>query len=373
MRDRVTEEILIMLLPLVERGHPVEFILSPSHCGILRNEAADEEAVMARSLPQEGIPIWHVEFLTAVKRLCWEDVQEEAEGAYTARQAPFGVASTLFLVLTRASNRVFAQGAMRHLPSLRQACMRPADHKEPFCVGGAVPLTLRRRIHPDRLRNLHLACPRHLLVERQAADQRRPAQSVAESSRPSTIWRYTPDAPTLALQSLQKTSHVDSATAPPYSQEVPHAQVTTENVKRINEQKTDSAPPQAPMTAVALQPLRYGNPHQPLSPRQSTGGPAAHAAGMHPSSTTEHPTIWEHSLSHDSGIQERKNGHISTDGPQNSNEQWLQSMTKWKNSLFLITKKHHLYIRNSHSMNSLRTTALSCNTSWYHPAPLSTH
>ncbi|ESS60706.1 hypothetical protein TCDM_11751 [Trypanosoma cruzi Dm28c] len=31
-------------------------------------------------------------------------------------------------------------------------------------------------------------------------------------------------------------------------------------------------------------------------PRQSTGGPAAHAVGMPPSSTTEHPTIWEHPL-----------------------------------------------------------------------------
>ncbi|RNE95421.1 hypothetical protein TcG_13407 [Trypanosoma cruzi] len=40
---------------------------------------------------------------------------------------------------------------------------------------------------PDRLRNLHLACPRHLLVERRAAGQRRPAQSAAASSRPSTI------------------------------------------------------------------------------------------------------------------------------------------------------------------------------------------
>ncbi|RNC43863.1 hypothetical protein TcCL_NonESM06428 [Trypanosoma cruzi] len=29
-------------------------------------------------------------------------------------------------------------------------------------------------------------------------------------------------------------------------------------------------------------------------PRQSTGSPAAHAVGMPPSSTTEHPTIWEH-------------------------------------------------------------------------------
>ncbi|RNC47643.1 hypothetical protein TcCL_NonESM02408 [Trypanosoma cruzi] len=62
-----------------------------------------------------------------------------------------------------------------------------------------------------------------------------------------------------------------SATAPRSSKQVPHAQVTTENAKRINEQKTDNATLQAPMTAIALQPLLYGNLHQPLSPRRSTG------------------------------------------------------------------------------------------------------
>ncbi|EKG01136.1 hypothetical protein TCSYLVIO_007880, partial [Trypanosoma cruzi] len=36
--------------------------------------------------------------------------------------------------------------------------------------------------------------------------------------------------------------------------------------------------------------------------RQSTGGPAAHAVGMPPSSTTEHPNIWEHTLSHESTV-----------------------------------------------------------------------
>ncbi|RNC42202.1 hypothetical protein TcCL_NonESM08177 [Trypanosoma cruzi] len=62
-------------------------------------------------------------------------------------------------------------------------------------------------------------------------------------------------------------------------------------------------------------------------PRQSTGGPAAHAVGMPPSSTTEHPTIWN-TLSHDSTIQKGKTGHIATDSPQAINEQWLQSITK---------------------------------------------
>ncbi|RNC45479.1 hypothetical protein TcCL_NonESM04726 [Trypanosoma cruzi] len=54
MRDCATEEIWINLPSLVKRGHSVEFIFSPSHCGIPRNEAGDEEATIARSLPQEA-------------------------------------------------------------------------------------------------------------------------------------------------------------------------------------------------------------------------------------------------------------------------------------------------------------------------------
>ncbi|KAF8307035.1 hypothetical protein TcBrA4_0021020 [Trypanosoma cruzi] len=232
-------------------------------------------------------------------------------------------------------------------------------------------LTLKKQDRPDILRNLHLACPRHLLVERRAADQRRPAQAAAASSRSSTIWRHTPDALTLKLQSLQKASNVDRATAPRSSQQVPHAQFIAENVKRINEQKTDNAPQQAPMTAIALQPLLCCNPPA-AEPRQSTGGPAAHAVGMPPSSATEHPTIWEHTLSHDSTVQDGKTGHIATDSPQAINEQWLQSITKQ-----MLPFSQHRKTSPSHSqlptMNSLRNTALSCNTSSYHPGSLSTH
>ncbi|RNC35617.1 hypothetical protein TcCL_Unassigned01488, partial [Trypanosoma cruzi] len=69
-------------------------------------------------------------------------------------------------------------------------------------------------------------------------------------------------------------------------------------------------------------------PHQPLSPRQSTGRPAAHAVGMPPSPATEHLTIWEHTLSHDSTVQDGKTGHIATGSLQAINEQWQQSITK---------------------------------------------
>ncbi|RNC51366.1 hypothetical protein TcCL_ESM11523, partial [Trypanosoma cruzi] len=80
------------------------------------------------------------------------------------------------------------------------------------------------------------------------------------------------------------------------------------NGPRTSASSNDSHSPSA--TPPLLQP------HQPLSPRQSTGGRAAHAVGMPPSSTTEHPTFWEHTLSHDSTVQDGKTGHIATDSPQ---------------------------------------------------------
>ncbi|KAF5224639.1 hypothetical protein ECC02_002278 [Trypanosoma cruzi] len=58
---------------------------------------------MARSLPQDCVNAWHVGFLAAVRRLYWKDVQEEKEDAHTARQALYGLARTLFLMLTRTS------------------------------------------------------------------------------------------------------------------------------------------------------------------------------------------------------------------------------------------------------------------------------
>ncbi|RNC46053.1 hypothetical protein TcCL_NonESM04166 [Trypanosoma cruzi] len=65
----------------------------------------------------------------------------------------------------RASNHDFVRrynatpahsSADRHAP-----CRSQATHY----VGGAVPSSLKRQDRPDLLRNLHLACPRQLLVE----------------------------------------------------------------------------------------------------------------------------------------------------------------------------------------------------------------
>ncbi|RNC41451.1 hypothetical protein TcCL_NonESM08970 [Trypanosoma cruzi] len=73
------------------------------------------------------------------------------------------------------------------LPTPQQTGTRPADHKQPSVLVVLLLLSVKRQDCPDLLRNLHLACRRHLLVERRAADQRRPAQAAAASSRPSTI------------------------------------------------------------------------------------------------------------------------------------------------------------------------------------------
>ncbi|RNC53717.1 hypothetical protein TcCL_ESM08927 [Trypanosoma cruzi] len=177
-----------MLLSLVKRVHPAHFIFSPSHCGIPRNEAADEKATTARSL-QDCVTAWHVDFLTAVKRLCWEEFQEEEEVAHTGRQALVGVKKKTFLVSRQASgieSRLRAQIQCDSCPLLGRLARALRITRNPL-FGGAPPLTLKRQDRPDLLRNLHLACSRHLLVERRAADQRRPAQAAAASSRPSTI------------------------------------------------------------------------------------------------------------------------------------------------------------------------------------------
>ncbi|PWV10614.1 hypothetical protein C3747_67g289 [Trypanosoma cruzi] len=146
MQDYVTEEIWITLLSLIQRGHSVSFIFSPSHCGIPRNEAADEQAMIARSLPQEGGPIWHVDFLAAVRWPYWRDAQKKRKGAYTALQAPVGVARTLFLA--RPGQRAMSGGsAQRHgaIPAHSSTGLRvPFVSQVTLCVGGDVPPSLRR-------------------------------------------------------------------------------------------------------------------------------------------------------------------------------------------------------------------------------------
>ncbi|RNF00879.1 hypothetical protein TcG_11624, partial [Trypanosoma cruzi] len=126
---------------------------------------------------------------------------------------------------------------------------------------------------------------------------------------------------------------------------------TSKNGQRTSASSNESRSPSAT-------PLLQSPPA--AEPRQYTGGPAAHAVGMPPSSATEHPTIWEHTLSHDSIVQDGKTGHIATDSPQAINEQWLQSITKQ-----ILPFSQHRKTSPSHSqsppMNSLRNTAPSCN------------
>ncbi|PWV04038.1 hypothetical protein C3747_163g102 [Trypanosoma cruzi] len=84
VHDDVTEESSTVPLPLADRGHAVGSTFSSWHCGIPRNVTADADAIMARSLPQDCVNAWHVDFLTAVKRRNRKDVHEEKEAAHTA-------------------------------------------------------------------------------------------------------------------------------------------------------------------------------------------------------------------------------------------------------------------------------------------------
>ncbi|KAH9584036.1 hypothetical protein LSM04_002842 [Trypanosoma melophagium] len=85
-----------MLLPLAFRNITVDIILSPAHCGIQRNGAADIETEKTRYLPQGNVPIWHVDFVTAIKRIYWQEVQQEEECGEAPRSAVVGSAITPF-------------------------------------------------------------------------------------------------------------------------------------------------------------------------------------------------------------------------------------------------------------------------------------
>ncbi|KAH9577702.1 hypothetical protein LSM04_000134 [Trypanosoma melophagium] len=85
-----------LLLSLACCRIAMNIIFSPAHCGIQSNEAADAEAARALDFPQDNIPIWHVDFLTAAKRLYWQEVKQEEERGTTPRSAVVGKARTPF-------------------------------------------------------------------------------------------------------------------------------------------------------------------------------------------------------------------------------------------------------------------------------------
>ncbi|KAF8277465.1 hypothetical protein TcBrA4_0111750 [Trypanosoma cruzi] len=184
VRGGVTEEIWAMLLSLAKRVHPADFIFPTSHCGAPRNEAADKEATIARSLPQDCVNAWHVEFLAAVKGLYWKEFQEErnshtphARRLSVWRNSIPGVDPDIV-----PEWRIFAQARRDSCPLFDRPA-RSAGHKEPS-VSVVPSLSLPRR--PTRLclrRNLFQTKTPQLLVDQRAADRSPLAQSAAECAR----------------------------------------------------------------------------------------------------------------------------------------------------------------------------------------------
>ncbi|KAF5219396.1 hypothetical protein ECC02_007635 [Trypanosoma cruzi] len=219
-------------------------------------------------------------------------------------------------------------GAMRLLPTPRNTGTRPADHKQPF-MSVVLPLPHTEEAGPPRP-------PPEPPPGVSTAPPRRMTSSGSTSPCPSCgsvfssvhnmkahARRTNPGTPIVA-EGLT-CGFCDSSTVSPTSaSRAGHyrkcqAYQRAKNGQRTSASSNDSRSPSA------TPPLQ---PPPAAEPRQHTGGPAAHAVGMPPSSKTEHPTIWEHTLSHDSIVQEGKTGHIATDSPQAINEQWLQSITK---------------------------------------------
>ncbi|ESS61849.1 hypothetical protein TCDM_10520 [Trypanosoma cruzi Dm28c] len=154
---------------------------------------------------------------------------------------------------------------MRLLHTPRQACTRPADHRQPIMsVVPSLPHTEEAgppRPPPETPPGVSAAPPRRTT----SSGSTSPCQSCCSvfssvHNMKAHARRTIPGTPTVA-EGLACGSCDSSTVFPTSASRAGHHQ----NVKRINEQKTDNAPLQAPMTAVALQPLLCCNPHQPLS------------------------------------------------------------------------------------------------------------
>ncbi|EAN83987.1 hypothetical protein TcCL_NonESM10429 [Trypanosoma cruzi] len=213
------------------------------------------------------------------------------------------------------------------LPTPRQTGTRPADHKQP--IMSVVPPSHTEEAGPPRPPpepppGVSTAPPRRTTSSRSTSPCPSCSSVFSSAHHMEVHARRTNPGTPIVAEGLT-CGFCDSSTVSPTGAS---RAVHYRKCQAYQRAKTNNAPLQAPMTAVALQPLLFCNPHQPLSPRQSTGRPAAHAVVMPPSSTTEHPTIWEHTLSHDSTVQDGNTGHIATDSPQAINEQWQQSITK---------------------------------------------
>ncbi|RNC38794.1 hypothetical protein TcCL_NonESM11924 [Trypanosoma cruzi] len=182
----------------------------------------------------------------------------------------------------RASNRVFAQGAMRLRPTLRQACARATQITgNPLC----------RRCHPSHTEE---AGPPRPPPEPppgvSTAFPRRTTSSMSTSPCPiggrvfssfhnmkvhaRRVHHGTP----IVAEDLTR-GFCDSSTVFPRSaSRAGHYQKcqACQRAKNGQRNSASSNDGHSPTATPLLQP------HQPLSPRQSTGGPAAHAVATPP-------------------------------------------------------------------------------------------
>ncbi|ESS62137.1 hypothetical protein TCDM_10217 [Trypanosoma cruzi Dm28c] len=145
--------------------------------------------------------------------------------------------------------------ADRHAPCRSQATL---------CVGGALPHTEETgppRPPPESPPGVSTAPPRRTTSSGSTSPCPSCGSVFSSVHNMKAHARRTNSGTPIVAEGL-KCGFCDSSTVSPTSaSRAFHHQ----NAKRINEQKTDNAPLQAPMTAVALQPLICCNPHQPLS------------------------------------------------------------------------------------------------------------
>ncbi|ESS55026.1 hypothetical protein TCDM_13528 [Trypanosoma cruzi Dm28c] len=230
--------------------------------------------------------------------------------------------SFLFYRQTSGIESRLRADTMRLPPSTRQTGTRPADYKQP--IVSVVPFPTEEagppRPPPEPPPGVSTAPPRRTTSSRSAS----PCQSCSSvfssvHNMEAHARRTNPGTP-IVSESLTCGSCDSSTVSPTRASRAAHHQKCQAYQRAKDGQRTSASSndSRSPSATPLLQPPPAAE------PRQSTGGPAAHAVGMPPSSTTERSNPGRKSMSHDGVIQDGKTGR-----PRAINEQPPRLAKKW--------------------------------------------
>ncbi|EAN98161.1 hypothetical protein Tc00.1047053504239.150 [Trypanosoma cruzi] len=259
------------------------------------------------------------------------------------------------------------------LPTPRQTGTRPADHKQPFMsVVPSLPHTEEAGPPgppPEPPPGVSTAPPRRMTSSGSTSSCPSCSSVFSSVHNMKAHGRRTNPGTPIVAEGLTRGFCDSSTVFPTSASRAGHYRKCQAYQRAKNGQRTSASSNESrsPSATPLLQPPPAAE------PRQYTGGPAAHAVGM--------PRPRQLSIRLFGNTPSRTTATFKKEKPATSlrtarrplNEQWQQSITKQIPPF----SQHRKTMSPSQSqlppMNSLRNTALSCNTSWYHPGPLSTH